>query len=241
MSKIIGYHRPSTVEEALAILESPGVTKVILAGGTAVNADLGRDFVEVVDLQRLGLDGIETEDNRMRIGATTRLQALADHSDTPPTLADLARRQAPSTLRAMATVGGVIASADSGSELLAGLLVSDAIVTLVDGSGSDDVPLADVVVAGVGPRLVTAVSITTDGTMAVERTVRTPADDAIVAVVGRRGPDGSIRLAGCGVGSRPQLFDIPDQLSPEGDFRGSVGYRRHLAMIHTARVREALA
>ena len=53
--------------------------------------------------------------------------------------------------------------------------------------------------------------------------------------------DDRVRLAGCGVGPRPVLFDDPAALSPPGDFRGSAEYRSHLATIHTARVREALA
>jgi CO/xanthine dehydrogenase FAD-binding subunit len=239
MSKIVGYHRPSTVEEALGLLGAPGVRRVPLGGGTGVNADLERDPIEVVDLQGLGLSDIAVSDGRMTVGATTRLQALVDHASTPPIIADLARREAPSTLRAMATIGGVVAAADPESELYAALLVSQAMVSVVDSSGVGEVPL-DGFSAG-GSQLITAVSLSIDGALAVERTVRTPADTPIVAVVGRRGSDGSTRLAGCGVGPRPVLFDDPAALSPPGDFRGSAEYRSHLAAVHVARVREALA
>lgn len=239
MSKIVGYHRPSTVEEALGLLSASGVRRVPLAGGTGVNADLGRDAIEVVDLQGLDLSDIAVADERMTVGATTRLQALVDHPSTPPIIADLARRQEPSTLRAMATIGGVVAAADPESELYAALLVSEAVVSVVDPAGSSDISLDGFSVGG--SKLITAVAFSIDGALASERTVRTPADAPIVAVVGRRGSDGVIRLAGCGVGPRPVLFDDPAALSPPGDFRGSAEYRSHLAAVQAARVREALA
>jgi CO/xanthine dehydrogenase FAD-binding subunit len=239
MSKIVGYHRPSTVEEALELLSGSGVRRVLLAGGTGVNADLGRDPIEVVDLQALDLSGIAVSAGRMTVGATTRLQELVDHPSTPRVIADLARRETPSTLRAMATIGGLVAEADPESELNAALLVSDATVLVIDPSGSSEVPL-DGLSPG-GSKLITSVSFSIEGSMAAERTVRTPADTPIVAVVGRRGPDGVIRLAGCGVGPTPLLFEDPAALSPPGDFRGSPEFRSHLATIHTARVREALA
>jgi CO/xanthine dehydrogenase FAD-binding subunit len=239
MSKIVGYHRPSTVEEALGLLSAAGVRRVPLGGGTGVNADLGRDPIEVVDLQALHLSGIAVSAGRMTVGATTRLQALLDHPSTPPIIADLARREAPSTLRAMATIGGVVAAADPESELYAALLLSEPLVSVVDPSGSVDVPL-DGFSAG-GSKLITSVSFSIEGSMAAERTVRTPADAPIVAVVARKGPDDRVRLAGCGVGPRPVLFDDPAALSPPGDFRGSAEYRSHLVAVHAARVREALA
>jgi CO/xanthine dehydrogenase FAD-binding subunit len=239
MSKIVGYHRPSTVEEALGLLSASGVRRVLLAGGTGVNADLGRDPIEVVDLQALDLSGIAVSAGRMTVGATTRLQALVDHGSTPRVIADLARREAPSTLRAMATIGGLVVEADPDSELYTALLVSDATVSVIDPSGSSEVPL-DAFSPG-GSKLITSVSFSIEGALAAERTVRTPADAPIVAVVARKGPDDRIRLAGCGVGPRPVLFDDPAALSPPGDFRGSAEYRSHLATILAARVREALA
>lgn len=239
MSKIVGYHRPSTLEEALGLLNAAGVRRVVLAGGTGVNADLGRDPIEVVDVQALGLSGVTVAGGRMSVGATTRLQDLVDHPSTPTLIADLARREVPSTLRTMATIGGVVAAGDPESELYAALLVSEAMVSVVDRSGAGEIAL-DGFSAG-DSKLITSVSFSIEGAMAVERTVRTPADTPIVAVVGRRGAGGRIHLAGCGLGLTPLLFEDPAALAPPGDFRGSAEYRSHLAAVHTARVREVLA
>src|SRR5436190_2241403 len=57
MPKVVGYHRPSTVDEAVGLLSQPG--SAVLAGGTLLNADRRGEPVVAVDLQALGLDVIE--------------------------------------------------------------------------------------------------------------------------------------------------------------------------------------
>jgi CO/xanthine dehydrogenase FAD-binding subunit len=101
-----------------------------------------------------------------------------------PLLRELAG-EAPSTLRTLATVGGTVVVADPESELVAALLAYDAEVALTGSSGTETVHLAAVLGApeAIGPRLLTAVTIATDGRSAVSRTGRTPADRAIVAAV----------------------------------------------------------
>lgn len=222
--------------EALTTLAAPGTPKVVLAGGTVINADQGFDPIEVVDLQALGLDGITEEGDRLRIGATTTLQAMAYDERVPEALVALALREAPSTLRTLGTIGGLVAHRDADSELLAGLLVYGATVTIIDDGGSIDHDLSDVVASGPGSGIIAAVSIETGGTTASAGTGRTPQDRPIVAAVARRAADGSVRLALCGVSSTPVLVEDVSSLDPPGDFRGSAQYRLHLASILAARV-----
>ena len=133
------YHRPRTLDEALAL--ASGADAVILGGGTTVNARPGRSSGVVVDLQALDLDGIETDGGSIRIGATTRLQQLVDSSVVPEVLRDLARLEAPSTIRNAATVGGTIGTADLESPLLTGLLAFGARVSVARSGSTTDHPL----------------------------------------------------------------------------------------------------
>ncbi len=235
------YERPSTIAEAFDLLARPGT--VVLAGGTRLNGYPSAEPVEMVDLQALHLDGIRAEgEDLLRVGAMTTLQGLADSDRVPDVVREAARRERPSTLRAQGTLGGCVATGDAESELLAALLVHEAIVHVESSGGSAAIPL-EVLLAELPLEpgvLVTAVSIRTDGRAAAAHTARTPADRAIVAAFARTTPDGR-RVALTGVAATPVLVQPDDELHPAGDFRGSSEYRRVLADVLMTRVVEAIS
>lgn len=232
MQTITSYHRPTSLGAALDLLAP---NSVIVAGGTHPIAIAAAESA-VIDLQDAGLHDITTDPDRVTYGAMTRVQEIVDHPATPPLLRDLAKREGPNTLRNAATVGGTVAIADPASELLAGLLVYDAMVSVATRDGVTTSPLQDVL-ATRGAGIITAVTVATSGTTAVARTGRTPADTSIVAAVGRATAAGT-RLALTGVAATPVLV-APDEvtaLNPPGDFRGSPEYRQALATTLTRRV-----
>jgi CO/xanthine dehydrogenase FAD-binding subunit len=240
MTRIRSYHRPSSLGDALALLTRPDVATAPIAGGTVLNGLPESMPEEVVDLQALGLDEITRNGATLRFGATARLQDVVDHEWTPPVLRDLARGEAPNTLRNAATVGGTVGAADPESRFLAGLLAFGATATIASSEGEQDVAVANVladrsVLVG---SIIVAVSIDVDVTAAASAgTARTPADTPIVLVAGcDRG--GAITLAATGVAKTPVRIDLNalDALDPPGDFRGSPEYRRHLAGTLGARV-----
>jgi CO/xanthine dehydrogenase FAD-binding subunit len=241
---IRGYHRPSKLEEALQLLSRSEVATVPLGGGTVLNGLPAVTADEVVDLQGLGLAEITQSGADLSCGATTTLQALIDHPVTPMLVRDLAAREAPRTIRNVATLGGTIAGGDAESVLLAGLLAYGATVTVTHMEGSRSLALADLlgdrsVLAG---GLITAVSWDVTGTGASASTARTPADTPIVLVAGRRSDDGTVALAATGAAQTPVLIDLDRvaDLDPPGDFRGTPEYRRHLVATLGARVLESL-
>ncbi len=238
MPLIAAYHRPDSLDKALSLLADPSRTP--LAGGTIINADREPSDLEVVDLQALGLDGIEPVDNRLRIGATATHRAIADSEHVPDALRELAKRDQPASLRSIATVGGTIASTDAESVLIAALLVHDALVEL---AGADHMSLATLLESGVpSGALITGVLIDPSGVTVSRSTGRTPADTPIVAAVARSTGD-HITLALTGVAATPVIVPVGDPaggLAPPGDFRGSATYRTHLASILSARVLGAL-
>ena len=207
MPLVAAYYRPDSLDEALSLLAEPN--RVPLAGGTVVNADREPSEIEVVDLQALGLGGVEHDGDRVRLGATATLADVADAGIVPEWLRDVARAELPSTLRTLATVGGTVELA-----------------------GTDDRPLPDVLRDGVPEgALITAVTIDPSGQGAVAATGRTPGDVPIVAAVARRRGDGEIVSALTGVGDVPSLHDPAPQLAPPADFRGSSEYRLELARV----------
>lgn len=239
---ITQYHRPTTLDDAVALVARPDA--VIVAGGTSVNADPRSAPSAAVDLQALGLDGIDADGSVVRIGATTRLQALTDSSLVPSVLRDLARREAPNTIRNMATIGGTIATADPESELLAGLLAFGARATVVRAGSPTEHDVSDLLdnAALLSGAIITGISVPSSGTGAADRTARTPRDRPIVAAVAFRDASGTVRLAMTGIASNPTLVDpvyLAD-LEPPSDFRGSSAYRKRLAEVLAQRVVDAV-
>lgn len=235
---ITEYHRPLTLDEAVTLAAGPDV--VIIAGGTTVTADSGRSPVVAVDLQALELSGIDGDGQVLRIGAMTRLQEVVDSDLVPDVLGDLARRDAPNTIRNAATIGGTIGTADPESQLLAGLLAFDATVTLAR-AGSVTEHALDEILDDPSPArgaIITSVAIASNGHAAADRTARTPMDRPIVMAVAHRNRDGVVRLAMTGVAARPVIVE-PDrirELDPPSDFRGTSRYRSQIASVLAGRV-----
>jgi CO/xanthine dehydrogenase FAD-binding subunit len=245
MANISAYLRPATLDDALACLGRPGA--VVVGGGTMVNTARTVEPVLIVDLQDLHLDAIERDGERgLLIGATATFQRVADDVSVPAAIREAARREEPSTLRTLATVGGLVATADPSSELLATLLVYAGEVRLAGHDGVHVVELAALLEDShqLAARVITAVRVGTEGVTATARTARTRADRAIVAAIARRTTDGKRRLALTGVARTPLLVaptrDAAKDLDPPGDYRGSAEYRRALASVLAQRALEEI-
>lgn len=144
------YHRPASVDEALALLAEHGYDAKLLAGGQslvpAMNFRLAQPAV-LIDLNRIpGLDGMEEADGRLRIGAMTR-QAAAERSPLiaarAPLLGETLPYVAHAQIRNRGTVGGSIAHADPAGEIGAVMLALDARFQLRGPNGTRAVPAAE--------------------------------------------------------------------------------------------------
>lgn len=235
---ITQYHRPATLDDAVALVRAP-TTRVIIEGA-ALDPAIHPDTTAVVDLQDLDIGGLEIAGETLTIGAMTTLAELSSSTLTPPMISDLARREAPSTIRNAATVGGVIATNDPESELLAGLIAFNATVTVASANATQLHPIAAIAENPqlIDDSIITDLSIETAGATAAHRTGRTPMDRPIVMVVGHKSFDGHIRLGATGVA--PHVIAMsPGQastLNPPSDFRGTSQYRKALATVLTKRV-----
>lgn len=197
---ITTYHRPSTLDEALALLSQPNT--VPLGGGTLLSQPKTAP-VSVVDLQRIGLDSLRVSGSELQIGATCTLQTLLEAADCPKALQSALKLEAPINIRNTATVAGTLVAGDGRSTFVTALLALDAKITIVSGQSSV-VSVGEYVLTH--PQgLITQIAIPLNAKFAFEFVSKTPADKPIVCAALTQWNSGRTRLALGGYGASPLL------------------------------------
>ena len=116
------YHRPTSVEEALALLGSNGDTKALAGGHSLLPAMKIRLATPsaIVDLGGIaGLDGIERDGDELVIGALATHASVAASAlvqEACPVLAEAAGMIGDRQVRNRGTIGGSIAHADPAAD-----------------------------------------------------------------------------------------------------------------------------
>ena len=135
LRNVKNYHRPSTIEDAVALVQTTP-NAVYLAGGAWVVAQGDPELETVVDLQDLGISAIEATLEDIRIGAMVSLQALIDHPDVAALAGGLLARATgyvqSRNLREQGTVGGALITAGPSDPLTTALLVLDVELSYAD-------------------------------------------------------------------------------------------------------------
>jgi carbon-monoxide dehydrogenase medium subunit len=216
------YHRPASLEEALALLERYGSDGRILAGGQSLVPALNMRLAApaaLIDINRLaGLDGISLAPEGLVIGALARLVDV----ETCPLVLRHARPIALAmphvghrAIRTRGTIGGSVALADPAAELPACLLALDARIRVV-GPGTRREIAAQRFFRGIyttdlgSGEMVTAVVVPPGQETWTSRFVelaRRHGDYALVGLAAHGRVENGIakdmRLAFCGVGATP--------------------------------------
>jgi xanthine dehydrogenase small subunit len=255
------YHRPTDLDEAISLLQRPGITTVPLAGGVTVVGEGTPDIEAVVDLDGLNLGQIERDGDTIRLGATVRLQTIVEdlHEVASGVLSDTARRIAGWNVRNAATIGGLLASGDVHNPLSVMLAALGARVTVYDGKSEQSSPWSNFALelrsTPLWGRLIIAISFEASEQLvaAYEQVARTPADQPIVcaaAVITPRSNntiDAGLVVGGLldtllvlhETGAAPDIAELQGKLwqqvgdNPklQSDYRGSAEYRESIASI----------
>ncbi len=263
-------HKPTTIEDALKMLQQPGT--VPLAGGTALIAKRRREVQAVVDLSGLRLAYIREHNGQVAMGATTTLAELVDSpilcALANGVAAQAAHKSAASILRNQATLAGTLITEPDGV-LAVALLALDAQVTVVR-KATKTIALADFLATReqlLPQALLTEIAVPMANPRAsLQIVARTPSDRPIVSVCAAaqvaNGVARAVRIALGGVGQVAVRSRDPEKalegqalsgqlveaaarqaaegLTPVGDFRGSVEYRKEMAVVLTRRAVEEL-
>jgi aerobic carbon-monoxide dehydrogenase medium subunit len=144
------YLRPTTIPEAIALLEQFGDDAKILSGGQSLipmmKLRLARPAY-LIDINRIaGLSYIKEEDGHLKIGGLTR---ESDLESSPlirskyPIILDTARVIADPQVRNLATIAGNLAHGDPANDHPATMLALGAKVVATGPSGTRVIPIED--------------------------------------------------------------------------------------------------
>lgn len=198
---ITTYHRPKTLDEALALLTQPNTLP--LGGGTLLSKGTV-DSVAVVDLQLLKLDAITKKGNDLEIGATCTLQTLLESEHCPEALKTALKLEAPLNIRNSATVAGTIVSSDGRSPFVTALLACDLRLETRDSKQSQVSSLGEYLLTR-QKGLITSITLPLNVKTAFEYVSKTPADKPIVCASMTQWKSGRTRLTLGGYGQNPLL------------------------------------
>ncbi|RJK97174.1 FAD binding domain-containing protein [Vallicoccus soli] len=240
------YHRPETLEEALATLADVGGDGKVLAGGQSLLPLLSMRLAapaHLVDIGRLrGLAHVTRDDGGVRVGALARhaeVERDAGAAAAQPLLRRALRLVAHPTIRNRGTTVGSIAHADPSGEMTAVLALLRGSVVLASASGRREVAAADFFV---GP----LESALRPGELALEarfpaaparsgsafvELARRHGDYAVcgvgaVVVLDERGAVASARTSYVSMGPVPEVLDLTADAPPSGaDLADSAAWR----------------
>lgn len=141
------YHRATSAEHAVALLDGLGTEARVLAGGQSLVPSMNLRLSAPSDVIDIGsvrdLDFIREEGEQLVVGAMARQSTVEDSpivADLVPLLAEAVRNVAHPPIRHRGTVVGSIAHASAVAELPAVALALDADVVLQSVSGRRTVP-----------------------------------------------------------------------------------------------------
>jgi CO/xanthine dehydrogenase FAD-binding subunit len=224
----VAYDRPTSLEDALGLLDAHGDDAKVLAGGQSLipmlNFRLARPE-RLIDIGRLkDLAYIRESGDELRIGALTRMAAL-QRSETVarvcPLLTEAASHVAHQQIRNRGTVGGSVAHADPAAEVPTALLALDARFVARSSAGERSFAADDffqgVYTTALEPHeILTEIVVPLSGTRsAFEEFARRSGDFAIGAVACHFGPD--LRLAAIGLAGRPVRLRAAEQALASGN------------------------
>ena len=220
------YHRPRSLDDALALLAEHGFDAKLIAGGQSLAPMMNMRFAQpahLIDLNGLpDLDGVRLDGEALMVGAMTRHHTLATDplvANACPLLAEAAATIGHYAIRQRGTLGGSLANADPAAQLPLVARTLDARIDVIGPGGARDIAAADFVVAALtttleADEIVTAVRFPCarvgDG-HAFELFSRRHGDFAIVAcavsVTVSAGCFDGLRLGVGGIADTPLAFD----------------------------------
>ncbi|MBA7659409.1 Carbon monoxide dehydrogenase medium chain [subsurface metagenome] len=141
------YFKPTSVAEAVKLLDEYGEKCQLIAGGTDLLTEKDPQVEVLIDITSLGLDYIRSDSQGVRIGATTTFARIEVSpvlcESSYNVLAQAAHEMGTPQIRNMATIGGNICSALPSADSAPALLVLAATLDIAGPNGERSMDIAD--------------------------------------------------------------------------------------------------
>ncbi|MDH4176848.1 MAG: xanthine dehydrogenase family protein subunit M [Thermoleophilia bacterium] len=232
----VEYARPSTIEEAVALLTEHDGARALAGGQTLVNVMKARAaspdvLVDLADLDELRTISFSADGGTLEIGAMVTCTALAASSEVEvarPVLAEVASTIADVQVRNRGTIGGNVCVSDPTNHFPPLLSALDASFTVRGAAGERVVPAGEffvgVYMTAVGEgELLTKVSVPTrkPGTGDAMAGLTLGAHGTyVVSAAATVGPEGARVVIGC-VSSTPVRATAMEERLAGGDYSQS--------------------
>ena len=145
--QVEAFHRPTSVREAVRLLESGKGRARIVAGGTDLVVDADSTIRALIDITHTGINYIRQKGGACAIGAATTMAELEESRIVCGLGGGILARAAATCgsiqIRSAATVGGNVANGSPAADLVTPLLVLDALVVVANAKGRRKLPLAE--------------------------------------------------------------------------------------------------
>lgn len=222
------YHRPTRMDDVIALLEEHGDDARVMAGGHSLIPMMKLRMAEIphlIDLQDVdGLNAITVDDDSVTLGAMVTQHELinsAELATRSPILREAALLIADPQVRYMGTVGGNVANGDPGNDMPGLMQCLNADIHLIGPDGPRSVPAreyyeAAYMTAREDDEVMTAVSFPAcEGGYAYEKQKRKIGDYATAAAaVQLTKADGKVATASIAM---TNLSDVPVWSEAAGD------------------------
>lgn len=220
-----GYHRASSVADAVQLLSMYDGAARVLSGGQSLMPMLGMRLIRpdaLIDVNDLTeLTGIHSSGHEVRVGALVRcsaIEASAVIADRLPLLRRVVRHIGDRQVRNRGTIGGSLAHGDPTAEMPLACLTLEAVVRVVGPSGSREIPMRELYETSYATTLdpceiLTEISfLARPAYAAFAESCRRHNDFAVISVaaVGDRNPDDTwsgVRIGLGGVADTPVLAE----------------------------------
>lgn len=175
------YHRPETLQQAIALLQKFGNDAKVIAGGQTLipmmKMRMG-DMTDLIDIGRLpNLNTIEKRGDTYHIGAlVTHSVAAAELGDVFPIIRDAAGGIADKQVRSRGTIGGGLSVADPSGDWPTSLHTLDVNVVCTGPNGTRTVPVTEFIVESY-------LTVLGDGELVTEVQIKEPAANSRGAYV----------------------------------------------------------